>query len=309
MNQYELEEIRKKFFDTKLVQFPDKDYFGSMWEKLRAFEEKGGKPIEDGLTKEEYVSLYDAMSIRHSTVFDKMKVCLTFYMKFLVNEGVLPFSDLELFQSIKFSDVPVRSIGTVMFYKNIDQLIENIEDSKMSSDAYDTDRFDMAAGVLYLAWYGFTNEEIANAKKADVTKDGVYKSGSLVHMDKYVIKELLKLVDAEGYYQLARGPIFVRYVKTDFLIRTKKADRVKAKALNNVVWRINEVCDQRYSLSLGVVYKSGVFFRAYMEECAGRKLDLKDMGAVGRALKRKITTPMALRSAVNDYLRYKTLFE
>ena len=71
------------------------------------------------------------------------------------------------------------------------------------SECYDETLFDLPAVILYLAWFGLTEEQIINFPKEDVLDDGVMINGEKTEMPFEILQVFKRLRDAEGYYQQA----------------------------------------------------------------------------------------------------------
>lgn len=247
------------------------DHKNIVWKQIRAFEAASGKLMKDGFTRQEYLNLFNSMSLRSAGYFQNRRSAVIAYVKYLIEKGVLPPEHVELVQGIDFSELENRNAdGTQMvYYHNLTQLEAAIQESLEESDSYDKTHFDMAICALYLAWFGFDRKEIPEIKKADVQKNGVLRKGELVAMPDFVCDVLQRYCHSEGYDQKARYIITRKYLPSAYLFRTFRAAQIDDKMLRQAISRLNTVLQGTFSLEYELVRKSGILHRVYQREKAG----------------------------------------
>ncbi len=312
--------IRNKFFEDSTGGFASvssQSRFSRMWKKVLAFEERTGLSLDEGFTREQYVSLFNSMKIRHVNLFaTSYKSDLMRYVRYLIANKVLPEEQETILASITMDDLRIKSDEgeeVVHYYKNVAMLREAIEDTINTSESYDETLHDLPAVMLYLAWYGLTEEQILNFRKDAVLEDGIMVDGVKIEIPFEIMQIIKRLRDADGYYQQARGVIFHKYVASDYLIRTERKEKITLDNLRTFLYRFNKISDKRYSLRYDVVHQSGIFYRAYILECESTGFNLNDPTFASKVFceefsNRTYQDRVKHKTRVKDYGLYKQLF-
>lgn len=303
--------IRNTFFEspgfTSMGEAQQRELRRTL-KKVAQFEERTGQMLEDGFTREQYVNLFNSMSIRHTNSFFQFKSLLSRYVQYLIADGVLAAEQFDVLDSLSIDD-----LSKVYYYKNVNMLYEAVKDTIESAECYDPSSFNPPAVAIFLSWYGLTRDEIADYRKENVLDDGIIVKGEKIIPPSSVLNFFTSLRDAKGYYQKARGVIFHKYPHSDYLIRTRFKDHVKSIDVANLVVRINQVMDGDYALELNMIRQSGIFFRAYQLECDNVTLDLDDPAFASKVFCEDFTGTtkkykVAHMGRVRDYKLYKRLF-
>ncbi len=285
------------------------------FDEMEKFEQKSGLSIVDGLTRKQYIEMFNSMMIRHSTTFTAIKTEVRVYLRYLIERGVLDSSHDDIVNSIQFEDMSVDHPHHVRYFKDLLDLQHYIQLSLEEDKSIEPKKkFEIHIAILYLAWYGFSWEEVINVKKTDVVDGGVMRSGELIEMAPDVVSFLEKVKASEGYMQKARGDILRKYVPSEYLIRTERSEKLERNTLFAMIKRLNAVCDKRYSLLFETAHWSGVFYRAaqiereYGENEFMRRVrdDWKFSSEVFDA---EITSAQKLYNVLKDYKFYKQFFE
>lgn len=309
--------IRDKFFEDPTGGFAavnNQSRFKRVWEMVLAFEERTGLSLDKGLTREQYVSLFNSMKIRHVNLFrSSYRPDLMCYVRYLIANNVLPKEQETILASITVDDLSIDNAEVVYYYKNINMLREAIEDTIKIAESYDETLYDLPAAILYLAWYGLTEEQIINFRKDAVLEDGIMVDGAKIEVPFGIMQVFSRLRDTDGYFQQARGVIFHKYVASDYLIRTERKAKITVDNLRTFLYRFNKISDRRYSLSYDVVHQSGIFFRAHILECESTKFDLNNPAFASKVFCEKFSNESyedyrRLRVRIKDYRLYKKLF-
>ncbi len=304
--------IRDQFFqDTNggYAKYANKMIFDQTWSRVKTFEESTGLCLDDGLTKEQYIELFTSMKPRKNSVFKNYKYALLYYVRYLIDNGVLPPEHEAIISSIKIKDTAVIEEGSVVqYYKDIDMLRNAIWDSIRSAMVDDETVYYMPAVILYLAWYGLTEEEILNYEKSDVLDDGIMIHGNKLVIPPDILGIFTRFRDADGYYQLAKNEIFHKYAYSNYLIRTERTDHLNHVQFRCALYRFNHICDNVYSLTYSVVFQSGIFNRVYRMECDGFKLDLTDGATASRVFCDDLSDGTRRNNKIREYEFYKSLF-
>lgn len=303
--------IRNKFFedpDGGYAKVGVKKNFDIAWKKVLAYEEQTGQSLDNGLTKEQYVSMFNSMRVRHTSTFFNYKSHVMSYVRYLIANGVLPAEQESILASVTVDDLKINETSGVQYYKNLGMLHQAIQDSIKVSECYDETLFDLPAVILYLAWFGLTEEQIINFPKEDVIDDGVMINGEKTEMPFEILQVFKRLRDAEGYYQQARGVIFRAYVYSDNLIRTERNSKINVSKMQGLVNRLNTLMDGAYSLRYNVIHQSGIFYRAHLLECESTQFNLEDPEFASKVLCEDLSSKVKRTARIRDYKLYKQLF-
>ena len=268
--------IRNKFFedpDGGYAKVGVKKNFDIAWKKVLAYEEQTGQSLDNGFTKEQYVSMFNSMRVRHTSIFFNYKSHVMSYVRYLIANGVLPAEQESILASVTVDDLKINETSGVQYYKNLGMLHQAIQDSIKVSECYDETLFDLPAVILYLAWFGLTEEQIINFPKEDVLDDGVMINGEKTEMPFEILQIFKRLRDAEGYYQQARGVIF-----------------------------------RAYSLRYNVIHQSGIFYRAHLLECESTQFNLEDPVFASKVFCEDLSSKVKHTARIRDYKLYKQLF-
>lgn len=303
--------IRNKFFED-----PDGGYakigvqkvFDRVWKKVLAFEKQTGQSLDDSFTKDQYVSMFNSMRIRHTSIFFNYKSHVMSYVRYLIANGALPKEQEDILASVTVDDLKINESSGVQYYKNLNMLYQAIRESIKVSECYDKTLFDLSASILYLAWYGLSEEQIISFPKENVLDDGLVIDGENVEVPFNILQVLKRLRDADGYYQQARGVIFRAYVYSDNLIRTERNSKITLSMLRGLVNRLNALMDGTYSLRYNVIRQSGVFYRAHLLECESTKFDLDDPEFASKVFCEDLSSKVKRTARIRDYKLYKQLF-
>lgn len=310
---------RTHFFeDTNggFSSFSHPKHFIKTWNKVTAFEESIGKSLDDGYTKEEYIALFNFALARCSSTFYNDKKVVVFYVRYLIEHGVLPAKHEGILAGITADDLSIKDGSTrIRYFRNLNHLRDAIDDTVKSADRVDETMYDVPSAILYLAWYGLTEEQVLTLPKTAVLEDGIMLDGKKIEMPYFLTDLLVRLRDAEGFSTKGRGIIFRKYMYSENLIRTEDSDQVTVFQMRASLSRMDKVMDHAYSLKFDTARQSGIFYRAYMMECESNSFDLSDPEFAAKVfledfsqVKNKADPGKRLRERVRDYTLYKQLF-
>lgn len=302
--------IRSKFFEDPngYAKVSVKKIFDRVWKKVLSFETKTGLSLDNGFTKEQYVSMFNSMRIRHTSILSNYKSYIMIYVRYLTANGVLPEAQESILASVTVDDLKINEASGVQYYKNLGTLHQAIQDSVKVSECYDETLYDLPAAILYLAWYGLTEEQAINFPKEDVLDDGVMINGVKTEVPFEILQVFTRLRDANGYYQQARGVIFRAYVYSDNLIRTEHNATITLSMLQGLVNRLNALRDGTYSLRYNVIRQSGIFYRAHLLECESTQFNLDDPEFASKVFCEDLSSKVKRTARIRDYKLYKQLF-
>lgn len=310
---------RANFFnspDEGYALFPQRKQFSNVWKKVLSFEEAAGKSLDDGFTKEEYVALFNSILTRSTSTFFNDKKVVMYYIRYLIAHGALPAEQEEILASISVEDLWIKeeNKNKIRYFRNLNHLRDCIDETVKVADRIDDGCWDVPISILYLAWFGLTEEQILTLPKKSVLENGIVLNDVIIMMPPFVTSVLCGLRDSDGFKTQGRGEIKRKYMYSDNLIRTEDSYQLTTPQMRASLSRMDKVMDHVYSLKYNVAYQSGIFYRAYMTECESMDFDLNDVAFASKIFCEDLTVrnpvdPDKLRrERVRDYELYKQLF-
>lgn len=309
---------RKKYFDDPegSSSYPQAAQFQRTWNKVLKFEESFGKTLDEGYTREEYIRLFSSLLVQKTGTFLNDRKVVLHYVRYMISHQVLPEEHEQIIFSIKPEELSIKpEDGRIRYYKNLSMLREMIQSTIDAAARADDMVFDVPVSILYLAWFGLTEEEIINLPKDAVTYEGVTLNGQMISMPSFVTEILTRLRDADGYYKQSKGLTFMRYAESPNLIRTLASSQMTVLHMRRSLSRMDKILDHIGALRFEVVRLSGIFYRAYMLECESTKFNLDDLAFASKVFCEDFVNPKAktdvqriYRQRMNDYTLYKRLF-
>lgn len=309
---------RTQFFedaDGGYASFSHPKHFSKTWNKVLAFEESIGKSLDDGYTREEYIRLFNFALTRCTSTFPNDKKAIMFYVRYMVAHGALPKEQEDILCGITPDDLSIKGADRIRYFKNLNHLREAIEDTVKVADRVDETVFDVPSAILYLAWYGLTEEQVLTLPKTAVLEDGIMLDGKKIEMPYFVTELLNRLKEADGFNTKGKGIIFRKYVYSENLIRTEDSYQLNVFQMRANLSRMDRIMDHAYSLKFDTARQSGIFYRAYMLECESSNLDLSDPVFASRIFcenlyskENKADPAKRYRQRMRDYALYKQLF-
>ncbi len=302
--------IREQFFEDAdgFGRLKSQATFTQTWKFVQEFEQRTGKCIDDGFTQDEYHELFNSMRNRHLRVFYNRKAALMCYIKYLIEHSVLPKEQEEILASVELNELDIKNAPYVVYFKNIAHLQDAIALAINEIEPFDVHIFDIPIAILYLAWYGLTEDEILDLPKSAITENGIVLNGVHILMDAFVVKFLQQLRDSEGYMQQARGVIARTYVESYYLIRSEKNGHLDLNKMRGVLSRMNRASGRKYSLRYDVANRSGIFYRAFLKECNGVHFNLDDPKFASEIFCSDLSNRQKFVTMNKEYQLYKKLF-
>lgn len=310
---------RVNFFnspDEGYALVPQRQQFLKVWKKVLAFEESSGKSLDSGFTKEEYVALFNSILSRSTSTFFSDKKFVMYYIRYLVAHGALPAEQEKILAGVSAEDLRIKEENKdkIRYFKNLNHLHNCIKETVKTAARIDDSCWDVPSSILYLAWFGLTEEQVLTLPKTAVLEDGIILDGKKIEMPHFVTELLNRLKDSEGFNTKGKGIIFRKYIYSENLIRTEDSYQLSVFQMRASLSRMDKVTNHMYSLKYDVVYQSGVFYRAYMMECESTDFDLNDVQFASRVFCEDLTgknpadPDKPRRERVRDYELYKQLF-
>ncbi len=310
--------IRTDFFNSSdggYALFPQQQQFSNTWKKVLAFEKTSGKSLDNGFTKEEYIALFNSILTRSTSTFFNDKKVVMYYVRYLIAHGSLPAQQEEILASVSVDDLRIKeeNKNKIRYFKNLNHLHECIEDTVKAAGRIDDGCWNVPMSILYLAWFGLTTEQILTLPKKNVLENGIILDNVTIMMPSFVTNVLCELRDSDGFKTRGRGEIKRKYMYSDYLIRTEDSYQLSLPQMRASLSRMDRVMGHVYSLKYNVAYQSGIFYRAYMEECESTEFNLNDVEFASRVFHEDLTAKNQIdpdkprRERVRDYVLYKQL--
>lgn len=313
-------DAREQFFhgsDGGYESYSHPKNFMQTWKKVLQFEKDAGKTLDEGFTREEYVALFNFVLVRCVSTFYNDKRAVLFYVRYLISKGLLPPEHDETVSGIYSNDLKLDNSQRVRYFKNLAHLRDAIEESVRCAGRIDDTMWDVPSAILYLAWYGLTEDQILSLPKSAVTDDGVMLDGELIPMQPFVTDVLTRLRDSEGFRARTKSDngILRRYVYSEFLIRTEDSPQLTHLQMRSNLSRFGNVMGHESSLKFKTARQSGIFYRAYITECESNGLNLDDISVASKVFCEDLSPNESkpdpikrYRERMRDYAMYKQLF-
>lgn len=239
--------------------------YDAFWKRLQKSEDAVGKPMEDGYTTEEYVKLIDGMNVSNISAFLTYKSKINRYLKWLNGNGLLDQEFVDNLRLVKYDMVPSYHVYDTKYFKDFHSLQQSIEDTLWAAERIDDRIFSTQITAIYLAWCGYTAEEAVSIKKDEVFEDHIDSSGHKCFPNDKIMEYIKDYRDATEYESQGRGVITLKYVYSDLLLRTCRADSVDTKTLRIMLRGFGKSSGEEVNLfTYDKIYWSGIFNRAYI---------------------------------------------
>lgn len=305
------------------IQIADLRFFQRVWKRVEEYEQKIGRRLEDGYTWEEYIEMYRGLPIYDTTTFRVYKSNIVKFLTLCVKDGTLQKKYLQILKGVDYYDVPIeRSCGRIVYHRDLPDLEKHLDKAIRGSDSFGggTSLEEVLSGevdggllgkisMVYLVWFGFTNDDLIALKKRDVSKEGVLRNGDLIEMPKHVTEALCRFRDSWGYMTETDSRTAKQfYCQSQYLFRTTRAPQIKEQGIRNSLTSLNSSSDSVNGISYVVIRKSGIFHRIYQREQSGGYFDLMDRRFAEEMFDQKISAESKLYVLISDYEYYKKLY-
>ena len=241
--------------------------YDAFWKRLEKAERSIGKSLEDGYTTEEYAILIGKMNISNLNAFATYKSRVNRYIKWLNERGLIDQPYWDNLKNVTYDMIPSNHVYNTRYFKDFSSLQQSITDTLWVAERIDDRIFSTQITAIYLAWCGFSAEEAVAMKKAEVLDDCIEFQGHKYFPNKTIMDYIKEYRDSTSYESQGRGVITLKYVYSDFLLRTCRADRVDTKTLRILIRNFGKSGGEEINLfAYDKVYWSGIFNRTYMYE-------------------------------------------
>lgn len=285
----------------------------SVFKRIGLAENALGINIEDRLSREEYIALFEKLGISRINYFRNIHAIISVYFQWLKNTGRAD-PDMDVFSSFDFQDLNLEGAFDQKYYKDFQSMQDRINDTLIASGRIDEDIFATQIAMIYLAWSGVKIEDAIQIKKTDVYEDHIVVNGSIIYPNNAIMHFLNEYRDAVGYTSQARHVIYLKYAQSEYLIRTVRRDQLTPKNASFLLAAFSksfvglDAKNFDTAFSYAKIYWSGVFHRAYLYECVNGTIQKNDVETINRVFGMNYKDATKANMCLKDYLVYKECF-
>lgn len=300
--------IRDRAISHKL----NEEELNTMFEKLAICEERCGKRIEDSKTRDDFMQLFSNMNISSINTFLYVKSRLKSYLKWLL-ANKLAEPNIQAISDIRYSDVSLTRAFESRFFKDFHSLQRSIDDAIYIADRIDEYSFATQIVAIYLAWYGVTAEEAVEIKKADVGEDFIKVGDRIIRPNSIAMSYIRDYCNAIGYETQARYVIQVKYLPSQYLLRTTRKEHITPKGLSVLLalfsqYAVDSSDSDEATFAYSKIYWSGIYCRAHIYESEYGEIKTKDIDTISRVFRETYSTQRASSRRLKNYQSFKKYF-
>ena len=285
--------------------------FFSLIEKA---EETTGISIENGLTADEFRTLFQATGATKKQTFRGYKSRIVTYLDWLKGKGY-DVGNLGEIKKIAYSSLNLDNQIKRNYFKDFGSLQKAIEQVVEYSEVPDEDIFQTTISLIYLAWCGLTKEEACGLLKSDVLEDRILVDGREVFPNKTIMDYLHKYIETDGYNSEGESSSlrFLYYRRTQYLIRTIKSEYLQTERISYRFVDFTKIPEKNgfeidKEFAYYNIYWSGVFNRAYRWELENGEIQRNDIDTINKVLGVNETVTSTANLSLDNYLAYKQLY-
>jgi hypothetical protein len=282
------------------------------WDKMDRVEARVGKRLEEGYTRDDYLTLFSELNVAQIGAYYVAKCIIVKYLEWLL-ENKLAGDEINLkeLQGIVYEDISYGSLIRGTLFKNFDHLQQKVEEAIATSNKPDDSIHDSAVALIYLAWYGATMDEAVSILKADVKPDEgcvyIAQTGRRIEMPKRVLDFLADYRDADHFVLQARRLIKLPYQESLMLMRTPKSPEITTQNAKNILSRFSKYGGEtRFYYSR--IRKSGIFNRVYAGELVNGSLVKNDYDKLAEVFGEDFKGYHDASDKLREYKGWKGLF-
>lgn len=283
----------------------------NFWIRLRKVEQKHGKNLEQGCTRDDFIRLISDLNTSSIQGFLADKSRIKKYLEFLLENGVVDESVIESLVSIKYDDIDTSQVYEANFFKNFQDLQDAIDTTLDAADKVDDSIFATQIAAIYMAWCGVQLEDALAMMKSDVKEDHIIAGGQVIYPNQTIMNFLTEYRDATEYRSAARGIITLRYVQTNYLFRTVRSAHIDTPKVMRIFIRNFGRSDSDQNANMfhyDKVYWSGQYHRAYLYECTNGTIRQGDMETISKIFNEKYISVSVANKRLQSYRKFVDYF-
>ena len=278
------------------------------WDRLAEAEQKLGRPIEDGYSEEEYLTLMKTFGITNANVFRVTKSRIMKYLKWMRQREAIDQEYVDCFQRIQFEDVDSTEVLESKYFRDFRSLQDTIQQTLWSAKKIDDGVFSMQISLIYLAWCGIPMEDALRIKKEDVTEDHILAGGRTIKPNGVILEHILQYRDAKSYSSQARGVLILSYKPSEYLFRSPKASSIDAKHAGIALIKFGKSGNKVNPFQYEKIYWSGIFNRAYIHELGHGEIAKADLTVLETLFQEKYQNPQLAHLRLKEYQNFRNYF-
>lgn len=287
------------------------------WRKIAKYVKIHGDELtlDSVWTAEQYKKVFISTHCVKSNQFQDCRKAMELWMEFLAQHNVVAPGSSSVVRSIlfedltEFNDIDGTDGITGVYFRDINHLLDVLEDAVITSDVYDVANLDNAICACILSWYYCTVEEMINLESKDVLEDRVIVSGREIVMPPRVMKVLHRYKESPGAYMEVRGNIlYAKYKPSSYLFRSSRVAQATKRSINSCMTRLAQNYDS-YQITLTHIRKSRIYHDVFQKECITGEINLKEATheELSELFGVTINSPTLKSRHLKDYKRYKEL--
>lgn len=283
----------------------------NFWTRLHRHEQKNGKTIEDGYTKEEFIRLITDLNAGNTQGFTRYKSLIKKYLEYLVENGALPQDNIDVLVSIKYEDIDASELYDQKYFKNFQDLQDSITQTLRAAQKVDDDIFATQISAIYMAWCGVHLEDALDVMKSDVMDDHFIAGGCTFYPNPTIMEYLKDYRDSVQYESAARSIITLKYVQSSYLFRTVRSAHVDDPKVMRIFIRNFGKSDPDQDMNLyhyDKVYWSGVYHRAYLYESENGTIAQGDIETISKVFNEKYDSISIANKRLQSYRKFADHF-
>lgn len=284
--------------------------YGALWNRIARAESEIEKTLEEGYTREEYMQLFRLLGITSVFVLAYNKTLIGKYLKYLCSLNVLDQGYVDSMYSIVFEEIEPDRALEAKFFKDFASLQKAIEDTLQAASRVDENVFATQIAAIYLAWCGVKIDDLVGIKKTDVHDDFITVNGEEIRPLPIIMDYIKTYRDATAYESQARGIITLKYVPSEYLFRTTKAESISPKSLRIYIRNFGKSSEKSTDniFNYDKVYLSGVYNRVYEYESINGALTSGEKEKIENVFGEVYQSKSIANKKLRDYQNYKRYF-
>lgn len=311
-SSYRSQYIRERVDSGGLTEKSAKE-LQRLFERIAQAEESLGKHIEDNLTREDFLFLFENMRIASIYSFKNVQSVLRPYLEWLREKGYAE-PNTEALAGIKYKSLNLNNTFDQKYFKDFQSLQDKINDTLGAAERIDDMVFATQITAIYLAWCGVKVEEAVALKKSDVGEDCITVGDRKIYPNATIMSFIQDYRDAVSYESQAKTVINLKYMPTECLLRTSRKEQLTSKLLSFMLASFSKsaadktVQDDGSTFAYAKIYWSGIFHRAYLYECENGTIKKNDMETINRVFGENHDITVKANFRLSDYLAFKEHF-
>ena len=270
-------------------------------------------PDTDKLTdidKEYLIKRFTALNFSNIRTFEISKILTHGFLRWLSAENLIPPEKVQELKEITLDDVAWSEDNYAYYYRSFDELWETM----MQAPRTQENELDDVFTAIMLLWLGISLEALCELEKADV--DDVHnivlhpRTRQQIAVPPRGMEIIRRYRDAWRCPRSSSGKV---YCQTQYLMRTPKLAKVRAKDIRNLlnILTLDRMKDAPKRFVAGKLYLSGLYRRIYEYEQEHGEVSADDLESAREVFEFPLLTNRdrcrLLREKIKNYQQYKKI--